>query len=70
MNIRHFVFSLVAMAFSITAHAANPIITEVFTADSAPLVYKGTVYFYVGQDEAKPDQHYVLTLFITMKTEL
>lgn len=37
-------------------HAANPIITDVFTADPAPLVYDGTVYLYVGQDEAKSER--------------
>ncbi len=31
--------------------AANPIITEEFTADPAPIVYKDKVYLYVGQDE-------------------
>lgn len=31
--------------------ADNPIITEVFTADPAPLVYKDKVYLYAGQDE-------------------
>lgn len=31
--------------------ATNPIITEVFTADPAPMVYKDRVYLYVGQDE-------------------
>lgn len=31
--------------------ASNPIITEVFTADPAPLVYNDRVYLYVGQDE-------------------
>lgn len=34
-------------------HAGNPIITDVFTADPAPLVVGDTVYLYAGQDEAK-----------------
>lgn len=36
--------------------AANPIITDVFTADPAPLVVGDTVYIYCGQDEAKNDR--------------
>jgi len=39
-----------------SVHAANPIITDVFTADPAPLVVGDTVYLYVGQDEAKNDR--------------
>lgn len=33
---------------------ANPIITDVFTADPAVLVHDGTVYLYTGHDEAPP----------------
>ena len=38
---------------SITARggADNPIIQTNFTADPAPLVYKGTVYLYTSHDE-------------------
>jgi GH43 family beta-xylosidase len=32
-------------------NAGNPIITEVFTADPAPMVHGDRVYLYVGQDE-------------------
>lgn len=35
------------------AQAANPIVTNAFTADPAALVDKGRVYLYVGKDEAK-----------------
>lgn len=35
------------------AQAANPIFTDVFTADPAALVHKGKVYLYAGHDEAK-----------------
>ena len=34
------------------ATAQNPIITEVFTADPAPLVYKDTLYLYTSHDTA------------------
>ena len=30
---------------------SNPIITDVFTADPAPLVVSNTVYLYTGHDE-------------------
>jgi beta-xylosidase len=46
----------IAVAATTAVHAANPIITNVFTADPAPFVYKNTVYLYVGQDEAKSDK--------------
>ncbi|MBL4561619.1 MAG: hypothetical protein JKX79_11620 [Labilibaculum sp.] len=35
---------------------SNPIITDRFTADPAALVYRDTVFFYVGHDEAKGDE--------------
>ena len=40
---------IVASAF---VHADNPIITDVFTADPAAMVYNDTVYLYTGHDEA------------------
>jgi len=33
-------------------NAQNPIITHMFTADPALLVYKDTVFLYVGHDTA------------------
>jgi hypothetical protein len=32
----------------------NPIITEVYTADPAPLVVSNTVYLYTGHDRRNP----------------
>ncbi|HBF35659.1 TPA: glycoside hydrolase [Candidatus Sumerlaeota bacterium] len=32
---------------------SNPIFKDAFTADPAPMIYKDTVYVYVGQDEGK-----------------
>jgi beta-xylosidase len=32
--------------------AQNPVIKDIFTADPAPMVYKGTVYLYTGHDTA------------------
>lgn len=41
--------------------AANPIITDVFTADPAVIVHEGTVYLYAGQDEAQEkESRYVM----------
>lgn len=47
--------ALTATLFAASLHAANPIITDVFTADPAPLVHGDTVYLYCGQDEARKD---------------
>lgn len=41
------------LAASAFAQAANPIVTNIFTADPAALVDNGRVYLYVGKDEAK-----------------
>jgi arabinoxylan arabinofuranohydrolase len=42
-----------ALAAASAAQAANPIVTDIFTADPAALVDQGRVYVYVGKDEAK-----------------
>ncbi|MFT3991654.1 MAG: glycoside hydrolase family 43 protein [Luteolibacter sp.] len=50
---------LLVSAFALTyqlLHAGNPIITNVFTADPAPLVVGDTVYIYAGQDEGSEKQ--------------
>ena len=47
--------SLGALALGIAstlAIAANPIVTDIFTADPAAIVDNGRVYLYVGRDEA------------------
>ena len=41
-----------ACLFTSAASADNPIITDVFTADPAAMVYNDTVYLYTGHDEA------------------
>ncbi|HSX85762.1 MAG TPA: glycoside hydrolase family 43 protein [Cellvibrio sp.] len=50
-------FQLLVIALSAycasLAQAANPIFTDVFTADPAALVHGGKVYLYAGHDEAK-----------------
>ena len=40
------------LAAASLAHAGNPIVKNIFTADPAALVDKGRVYLYVGKDEA------------------
>lgn len=56
---RTFIGSLLAfMGLSLPLYAANPIITNVFTADPAAFVYKDTVYLYTGHDEAPDNNHF------------
>lgn len=55
--------AVLALLFSaaLAARAANPIITDVFTADPAALVHNGRVYLYCGHDESpEKNPHYVL----------
>ncbi|MET8153172.1 family 43 glycosylhydrolase [Actinoplanes sp. NPDC049668] len=39
-------------AVAVPAQAANPIVTNIYTADPAPLVVGNTMYIYAGRDEA------------------
>ena len=41
----------VVVLFAPAAHADNPIVQTIYTADPAPLVYNGRVYVYTGHDE-------------------
>ena len=48
--------TLCALALGVAgacAHAGNPLVTDIFTADPAALVDGGRVYLYVGHDEAR-----------------
>lgn len=38
------------------AHASNPIVRDIYTADPAVLVDGGRLYLYVGRDEAEPNR--------------
>ena len=52
---------IIIVTFTLEAFAQNPIITGIFTADPAVLVYKDTVYLYAGHDEAKvDDDNYIM----------
>lgn len=54
----------------VSAQAANPIITDVYTADPAALVHDGRVYLYVGQDEAPPKHHdYVMNRWLCYSSD-
>jgi hypothetical protein len=45
-------FTLLFLSTIVFAKAQNPIITEMFTADPAAIVYNDTVFLYAGHDEA------------------
>ncbi len=51
MKVRALIFLLVFIGH-VFANAQNPIITTMFTADPAPLVYNDTVFLYTGHDTA------------------
>jgi beta-xylosidase len=57
-------WSAAALLFPCALHAANPIVTDVFTADPAPLVVGDTVYLYAGQDEAPPNRGYTMNRWV------
>lgn len=52
---RFFLLFFSSLILSVDGMADNPIFTNLFTADPAPLVYKGKVYLYVGHDTASVD---------------
>ncbi|MBS1662664.1 MAG: glycoside hydrolase family 43 protein [Bacteroidetes bacterium] len=43
------------LSITVSIQAQNPIITNVFTADPAPMIYKDTVFLYTGHDTAATD---------------
>jgi beta-xylosidase len=58
------------MAVPTAAPAENPIITDLFTADPAAMVYQGKVYLYTGHDEARPtDNRFVMKDWRCFSTE-
>lgn len=52
-----------------SAFAENPIVTDVFTADPAPLVVGDTVYLYVGHDEAPPNEFYRMNEWLVFSSK-
>ncbi|MFN7178901.1 glycoside hydrolase family 43 protein [Hyphomonas sp.] len=51
------------------AAGTNPIITDKFTADPAPLVHDGRLYLYVGHDEAGEGEMFNITEWLVYSTE-
>ena len=47
----------------------NPMIKDKFTADPAPMVHNGTLYLYVGHDEAKGDEMFNITEWLCYSTK-
>lgn len=63
-------FSILLLLFAaVVLEAANPIITDAFTADPAVVVYEDTLYLYTSHDEAAPDeQAYVMRDWLGFST--
>ncbi len=59
----------VAALVPLTHAASNPIITDIFTADPAPLVVGDTVYVYAGQDEAPPNRFYQMNRWVVYSSQ-
>ena len=47
----------------------NPIVTDKFTADPAPMVHDGTLYLYVGHDEARDGEMFNITEWLCYSTK-
>jgi beta-xylosidase len=60
---------LAALLTISSLHAGNPVITDVFTADPAPLVVGDTVYLYCGQDEAKENESYRMNRWLCFSSK-
>ncbi|WP_291845154.1 glycoside hydrolase family 43 protein [Maricaulis sp.] len=54
---------------SASAPGFNPIITDRFTADPAPIVHDGRVYLYVGHDEAGPEDMFRITEWLVYSSD-
>ena len=51
---KHYCIALtLVLGYVGSLYAENPIITDKFTADPAPMAYRNKVYLYVGQDEGQ-----------------
>lgn len=51
------------------AAGTNPIVTDKFTADPAPLVHDGRLYLYVGHDEAGEGEMFNITEWLVYSTD-
>ncbi|VVT01334.1 family 43 glycosylhydrolase [Erythrobacter sp. EC-HK427] len=50
-------------------YTGNPLIRDRHTADPAPLVHDGTLYLYVGHDEARGEQMFNITQWLAYSTQ-
>lgn len=48
-------FFILILLAGVASMAQNPVITSIFTADPAAMVYNDTVFLYTGHDEAEPN---------------
>jgi len=66
--------ALLYLAFSFVlasaSRAENPIIQTNFTADPAPMVYKGTVYLYTSHDEDDATEFHMLNWKLYTSTDM
>jgi arabinoxylan arabinofuranohydrolase len=69
--LRYFVLSvLVSLSLARMGYAQNPIVQTNFTADPAPLVYKGTVYLYTSHDEDDASEFKMLNWKLYTSTDM
>ena len=61
---------VVALSVTVGCNAENPIIQTNFTADPAPLVYKGTVYLYTSHDEDDATGFHMLNWKLYTSTDM
>jgi len=59
-----------ALSVSVACTAENPIIQTNFTADPAPMVYKGTVYLYTSHDEDDAKGFHMLNWKLYTSTDM
>jgi len=56
--IKHIILSAIFYSYlNVGLFAQNPIVQTMFTADPAPMVYKDTLFLYVGRDEKDAPQN-------------
>ncbi|MDX1556177.1 MAG: glycoside hydrolase family 43 protein [Xanthomonadales bacterium] len=54
---------------NLPAPGSNPLFSDAFTADPAPIVHEGRVYVYVGHDEAGPGQMFNITEWLVYSSD-
>jgi len=65
-----FIFLLFVSIFNLTGKAENPIMQSHFGPDPAPMVYRGTVYAYVGDDIPGTDFYYMTKWRVLSTTDM